>query len=187
MDGDAGHGRVVVGVADRREAQPRAQALLVVEGQLVNSGGDDVPVRREVAGVQTAAGAAAAGPGAGVDEPRPHPPAPPAAPAPRLLELALVLARRLVGVLGGPVAVALGVLLLELARVEQHQRRELDRAAGGVDGPVEALGHDVRDQAAVVQMGVGQDDRVEARRVVGERARGCARPRAGCPGTCRSR
>ena len=82
--------------------------------------------------------------------------------------VALVLASGLVRVLGGPVAVALGELLLELARVEQHQRGQFDRAPGGVDGAVEALGHDVRDEAAVVQMGVGQDDRVKAGRVVGE-------------------
>ena len=64
---------------------------------------------------------------------------------------------------------ALGVLLLQLARIEQHQRGQFDRAAGGVYGAVEALGDDVRDQAAVVQMGVGQDDGIERRRVVGER------------------
>ena len=82
--------------------------------------------------------------------------------------VALLLAGGLVGVLDGPVALALGELLLEFARVQQDQRGQLDRAASGVDGTAEAFGHDVRDEAAMVEMGVGQDDRVQRRRVVGE-------------------
>ena len=44
-----------------------------------------------------------------------------------------------------------------------------------------------RQQAAVVEVGVGQDDRVERRRVARPAARGCASSRRGRPGTCRSR
>ncbi len=156
VQGAAGHGSLVIGMAYRREAQASPHALLVVESQLVYSGGDYVPVGSEVAGVKLARRRG------------------------RVfllrdqlllldsLLLTLVLARRLVRVLGRPVAVALRVLLLELARVEQHESGELDRAPGGVDGPVEALGHDVGDEAAVIQVRVGQDDGVEARRVVGQ-------------------
>jgi hypothetical protein len=82
--------------------------------------------------------------------------------------VSLIFTSSLVRVLGGPVAVPLGVLLLELARVEQHQGRQLDSAPRGIDGAVEAFGHEVRDEAAVIEMGVGQDDRVQRRRVVGE-------------------
>src|SRR5664279_5083822 len=63
---------------------------------------------------------------------------------------------------------ALRKLLLELARVEEHQGGQFDGALGGVDRAVEALRHYVWNQSAVVQMGMGQDDRVEAGRVVRE-------------------
>lgn len=103
VDRVPGHRRFVVGGTDRREAQPRSHALLIVEGQFVDPGGDDVAVRRHVADVQGLRG--------------------------RnrfflrgqlllsldLIELTLVLSGRLVWILERPVAVPLGVLLLELA------------------------------------------------------------------------
>ena len=65
--------------------------------------------------------------------------------------------------------VALGELLVELAGVEQDERGELDRPRGRVDlARVPGL-HQQREEPAMVEMGVGQQDRVEGRRVVGER------------------
>ena len=157
-------------------AHPRPDAHLVVKGKFIEAGGDDVSVWHEVADVRSDRGARAddggrsgSGSGSGggsggrgvflgrdllLSE--------------EFVLVALVFASGLVRVLGSPAAMALGELLLELARVEQHQRGQFDCAFGGVDGTVIALGHDVRNEAAVVQMGVGQDDRIEAGRVVGE-------------------
>ena len=60
-----------------------------------------------------------------------------------------------------PAPFALGELLLEPARVQQHQAGELDRPGRRTDGTVEPLSDDVRDQAAVVKVGVREQDRVE--------------------------
>ena len=64
---------------------------------------------------------------------------------------------------------ALRELLLELARVEQDEGRQLDRALRRPDRSREAGLDDVRDQAAVVEVGMGQQDRVDRLRVVGQR------------------
>src|SRR5450759_3414504 len=60
--GDCGD---VVRVADGLVAHPRAEALLVLEGQLVYAGADDVAVRRQVGGVRYNWGALARGGGSG--------------------------------------------------------------------------------------------------------------------------
>ena len=153
----AGHGSRVVGVADGRVAHARAQGLLVVQRQLIDPRSDHMAVRRQVAGLPRRDGGRL------------------------VLLLGDLLLRRDVGqllplfegglvrVLRRPVALPLGVFLLELARVEQHESGQLDRAPGGVDRPFEALGYDPRNEAAVVQVGVGQDDRVEGGGIVGRR------------------
>ena len=83
--------------------------------------------------------------------------------------LLAVLGRGLVGVALLPAHAALGELLVELARVEQDQRRELDRAGRRVDRAAIAGLDQVRDQPAVVEVGMGQEDAVERRRVEVER------------------
>ena len=77
--------------------------------------------------------------------------------------------RSLIGVAAPEARLALGELLLQLARIEQHQAGQFDRARGGEDGSLEAARHDVRNQAAVVEVGVGEQDGVQLGRVVGER------------------
>ena len=83
--------------------------------------------------------------------------------------LLAVLGRGLVGVALLPAHAALGELLVELARVQQDQRRELDRAGRRVDRAAVAGLDQVRDQPAVVEVGVGQEDGVERRGVEVER------------------
>ena len=76
-----------------------------------------------------------------------------------------VLCRRLRGIALLPARIALGELLVELAGVQQDERREFDRPGGGVDRTgVAGLDQD-RQQPAVVEVGVGQQDGVERRRV----------------------
>ena len=84
-------------------------------------------------------------------------------------QVALVLLDRLVRVTPLPAHPPLGELLLELAGIEQDQAGELDRPVGRPDRPVKAFLDDVRNEPAMVEMGVGQQDRVELGRVVGER------------------
>ena len=86
-----------------------------------------------------------------------------------VLELVFVLGLCLLGMPPLPAHRPLGQLLLQLARVEQHQRGQLDRAVGGVDRPAIALVDDVRDEAAVVEVGVRQQDGVDIGRVIGKR------------------
>ena len=82
---------------------------------------------------------------------------------------------------------ARGELDLQLRRVAQHDLREVDRGAGGVDRPAIAGAHQCRDAPAVVEVGVREQHRVQRRRRRRRTASGCARPPAGSPGTCRSR
>ena len=84
-------------------------------------------------------------------------------------KIAAVLVGGLVGVATLPAHAPLGELLLELARIEQDEPGQLDGAVGRPDRPAEALLHHVRDEPAVVEMGVRQQDRVERGRVEGER------------------
>ena len=95
--------------------------------------------------------------------------------------------RGLVG-LGSLVAVpALGELDLELRRVAQDDLREVDRRARGVDRPGVSGPGEGGNAAAVVEVGVGQQERVDRLRVEGERASGCEPSPRASPGTSRSR
>ena len=88
----------------------------------------------------------------------------------------VVLARALGRVLGRPIGVVarvagrpLGELGLELGRVEQHEPGELRGSGGADDGAAEALVDEQRQQAAVVEVGVGEDDGIEGLGVDPER------------------
>ena len=76
---------------------------------------------------------------------------------------------RAAGIALGVAGRALGELLLELGRVEQHEPGELGGRRGADDGAAEALVDEQRQEAAVVEVGVGQDDGVERRRVEAQR------------------
>jgi hypothetical protein len=54
-----------------------------------------------------------------------------------------------------------GVFFLDVAAVGQKDAAEVARAGGGVHPSVEAFAHQHRQVAAVVQVGVGQDDGVD--------------------------
>ena len=86
-----------------------------------------------------------------------------------LVGLAAVVGRDLVGVVLLPARVSFRELLVELARVEQDERRQLDRAGRRVDPSAVAGLDEQRQEPAVIEMGVGQQDRVELVRLVGER------------------
>ncbi len=68
-----------------------------------------------------------------------------------------------------PACFALRELLLEVPGVEKDELGELACAVGRDDWPAEAFVDDVGNQPAVVEMSVGQEDRVERRRVEPER------------------
>ena len=85
------------------------------------------------------------------------------------LRLLAVVGLDLVGVALLPARLALGELLVEVPGVEQDERRELDGAGGRMDRPIEPGLDQQREEAAVVEVGVGQDDRVELRGVEAER------------------
>jgi len=63
----------------------------------------------------------------------------------------------------------LGLLLLQVGGVRQHDREQIGGAAGGVDRPREAVTAEPRQVAGVIDVRVAQDDRVEALRVDGRR------------------
>jgi hypothetical protein len=65
-------------------------------------------------------------------------------------------------------ALRVGGLLLQPAAVRQHEGAEFGRAGGAVDRAVEAVAHERRQVAGVVQMRVRDDDGVDARRFHGE-------------------
>ncbi|SST10380.1 Uncharacterised protein [Acinetobacter baumannii] len=52
--------------------------------------------------------------------------------------------------------------------VQQHEFQQFAGGLGGEDRALEALGRQARQQAAVVQVGVGDDHRVDARGIEGE-------------------
>src|SRR5437870_2013510 len=54
-------------------------------------------------------------------------------------------------------------------RVKQHQPGELDRSCRRVDRAAEAARHEVRDQAAVVEVRVRQEQRIDLTRIERER------------------
>ena len=60
-------------------------------------------------------------------------------------------------------------LLLQLRRIEQDEPRELDGPPGRVDRAGEAKRARVRDQTAVVEVRVREQQRVDRRGLVGER------------------
>jgi hypothetical protein len=61
-----------------------------------------------------------------------------------------------------------GVLLLDAGRVGQHQGQEIARGRRAVDRPGEALADQVGQVAAVVDVGVAEQDGVDVRRAEGE-------------------
>ena len=73
---------------------------------------------------------------------------------------------RLLGMLALP---AVRGLDLELGRVAEHDLGEVDGAVRGMDRSAVALLHELGDAAAVVEMGVGEEERVNGPRLVGER------------------
>ena len=77
-------------------------------------------------------------------------------------------------------------LLLELRRVQEDEPRELGRGGGAHDRPRKPLRDEQRQQAAVVEVGVGEDDRVERRGSKPSGTRLRIEPPAR-PGTSRSR
>ena len=68
-----------------------------------------------------------------------------------------------------PIGLALGELLVQMPRIEQHERRQLDGPGRRMDLAAEARLDEHRQSAAVVEMGVCQHDGVEFRRVETER------------------
>ena len=78
-----------------------------------------------------------------------------------LVGLAAVVGFDLVGVALLPACLALGELLVELAGVEEDERGELDRPRCRVDRAAVAGLDQERDQAAMVEMGMGQEHGVD--------------------------
>ena len=58
-----------------------------------------------------------------------------------------------------------GIFFLDVRRIGEHQGAEVACAGGAEDSALEALRDEPRQVAAVVEVGVGEDDRVDARRV----------------------
>ena len=81
------------------------------------------------------------------------------------------LVARVQGVLGattGPLRLALrplGLHLLDVGRIEQHDLGKVGGGGGGVDGSIEAFGHQTGKQPGVVDVGVGQQDESDCPRV----------------------
>ena len=87
-----------------------------------------------------------------------------------------------------PARFALRELLVEAARIEEHERRELDRCRRWRgSGPRNPSFDEQRQQPAVVEVRVGQEHGVERRLDRSRTGSGCGSTRSGCPGTCRSR
>ncbi|MNL23176.1 hypothetical protein D3C87_1445500 [compost metagenome] len=70
--------------------------------------------------------------------------------------------------LAAPLVLGLGVLFLDRAGVGQDDAAEVDGRRCRVDGAAEALGDQAWDEAAVVRVGVRQDDAVQVARVEGQ-------------------
>ena len=68
-----------------------------------------------------------------------------------------------------PARAALGELLVEPPRVEEYEGRQLDRAGRRVDRAGESLADGDREQPAMVEMCVGQQDRVQLARLEPDR------------------
>ncbi|MCY1298507.1 hypothetical protein D9M70_479970 [compost metagenome] len=54
-----------------------------------------------------------------------------------------------------------GILLLQIGAVQQDQFRDVAGCGGGMDAALESVCHQPRQVAAVIQMGMGQHDRVD--------------------------
>ncbi len=65
---------------------------------------------------------------------------------------------------GARLVVVGGVFFLQVARVGKQNAAQIDGRGRGVDRSVEALLHQARDPARVVEMSVGQDDGVNGAR-----------------------
>jgi len=52
--------------------------------------------------------------------------------------------------------------------VEQDEPRDIQGRTGGIDRPSEAVSHQAREIAAVVEVRMGQDDRIDRGRSDGE-------------------
>ena len=61
----------------------------------------------------------------------------------------------------GPLLAAARLLALDLGAVEEDQAGQLGRGSGEEDGPAEALAHDDGQEAAVVEMGVGDEEGID--------------------------
>jgi hypothetical protein len=84
----------------------------------------------------------------------------------RLLHVRLVEEGQGRGVLREALAVQVpGVLLLEVRGVEEEDLREVPGGRRAEDGPPEPLPHEARETADVVEVGVGEDDRIDLRRI----------------------
>ena len=68
-----------------------------------------------------------------------------------------------------PAVLALAELLLEPPRVQEDKARELDGPGCRTNRAVEPLPDDVRDQPAVVKVGMREEDRVEGGRIERQR------------------
>ena len=57
---------------------------------------------------------------------------------------------------------------LQFRGIQEHETGELVRRRGGEDRTAETRGHQMRDEAAVVEVRVREEQRVDLARVVGE-------------------
>ena len=81
----------------------------------------------------------------------------------------LVLCRSAVRIPFGESLVAAREFLLELGGVQQHQSGEVDGPLGAVDRLAESGCRQMRDETAVIEMRVREQQRVDLTRLVGER------------------
>lgn len=61
------------------------------------------------------------------------------------------------------------LLFLQAGRVQHHHPRQLARGAGGQDAAAKALPHQQRNAPAMIEVGVGQQQHVDAGRIEAER------------------
>lgn len=67
-----------------------------------------------------------------------------------------------------PAVLPLGVFLLQEGRIQQHQFEQLAAGFGGMDRAAIPLGHQTRQQPAVIEVGVGNDHGIQAARIEGK-------------------
>ena len=77
--------------------------------------------------------------------------------------------------------------LLDEGAVQQHHRQQVDGGAGGEDRAAKAQRAQPRQQAAVVDVRMGEQHEVDLPAIERPGLRGCARAPRVRPGTCRSR